>query len=145
MAAGAVTGFMTVQTPGAPVSRAGWEARTTIPSRVPDPAMLRLEEAGEQRVHAKQAGAAEPDRVAVDRGVVLVGQRLPRLAELPRDLDAELVAEIRRVELPGLQLQDPRADQPLLVVHGQGAVDRNFPLPELLEIGFPLYQVLVVD
>src|SRR3954463_10120805 len=126
---------MTVQTPGTLVSRAGWKARTTTTSRVPDPAMLRLEEAREQRVHPEQASAAEPDRVAVDRGVVLVGQRLPRVAELPRDLDAELVAEIRRVELPGLQLQDHLADQPLVVVHGQGAVDREFPLLELLEIG----------
>src|SRR3954464_13072808 len=106
MAAGAVTGFMTVQTPGAPVSRAGWKARTTTTSRVPDPTVLRLEEAREQRVHPEQAGAAEPDRVAVDRGVILVGQRLPRVAELPRDLDAELVSEIPRLELAGLQLQD---------------------------------------
>src|SRR5207237_1782729 len=97
---------MAVQTPGAPVSGAGWKARTTTKSRVPDAAVFRLEEAGQQGVDPEQARAAEPDRVAVDRGVAFVGQRLPRVAELPRDLDAELVAEIGRVQLAGLELQD---------------------------------------
>src|SRR3954465_447808 len=97
---------MAVQTPGAPVSGAGWKARTTTKSRVPDATVFRLEKAGQQRVHPEQARAAEPDRGAVDRGVAFVRQGLPPVAEFSCDLDAELVAEIGLVQLAGLELQD---------------------------------------
>src|SRR5438067_938894 len=93
--------------------------------RIPNPAMLGLEEARQQRIGAEQALAGQADVVAVDFGEAFGDEGVEGLGEFLADGDAELLAEVRRVELASLDLEDQLADEPLMIADRQRPVDRQ--------------------
>src|SRR2546421_104469 len=92
-------------------------------SGVADVAVLGLEEAGEEGVCAEEALAGEADVVAVDGGEAFVDQGPVGDFEFPGDFGGELAAEVGGVDAAELELEDHFADEGLVVVDGEGAVD----------------------
>src|SRR5665213_4164902 len=93
--------------------------------RVTDILELRLKKSRQEHVHFQQALTIEPYHVAGNRGNSLLHQRVKTFAEHIENFLAEFPAEIGRVQLAGLQLQNHFANEQLMRRERQGAVDRQ--------------------
>src|SRR4051812_5214585 len=99
--------------------------------------MFWLKEAGEERVGLKQPAARETNVVPMHLGKTLAHQRMEAFCEFLPDLDAELIAEVSRFQLPGLDLQDHLANEPLVIGDRQRAMNRQLPALQHLHVLLP--------
>src|SRR5690554_4360262 len=101
-------------------------------SNSPGKTVLRLEEFGQQAVHAQQAFAAQPDPVRLHRGESLLSELLELRRKAHTGIEAELLREVFRPDTAELHLEDELANHPLFVLRRQRAVQGQFPSAQAL-------------
>src|ERR1700733_558090 len=88
-------------------------------------AMLGQEKFVEQTVHLQQTLAVQMNSVAVHGQKAPILQRLERRGEAHGRVDTEFLFEISATDMTELELQDKFANQPLILVRRQCAIDRQ--------------------
>src|SRR3954451_18732769 len=107
--------------------------------------MLRKKEARKQRIDAQQTLARQAHEIRVSLGeVALLLQRGELFSELPDDIDAVLVGEVRRTDPSELQLEDQLAPHALLGRRTIRACERQIAAIDRLAVSLPRVVVLHV-
>src|SRR5579883_339744 len=116
------------------------ETRSDI-SSVP---VLRQEKFLQQAVHLQQAFAVQAYGVAFDEEKTPVLQRLQRRGEAFDGFDAELLLEIIPAHSAQLELQHKFADETLIIVGRERAVERQFALLHARQVRIEVVMILVM-
>src|SRR5262249_10072889 len=107
--------------------------------------MLRLEERRQQAIDLKITLPRQLHPLLLDREGSILRELLKARPEHVEDVLAELLLEVRYVEMPGLQLQDHFADQQSVRPHWQRSPQRQLVTVQQAHIVLPGIDVLHVD
>src|SRR5439155_26877683 len=106
--------------------------------RVSDAHMFRMKEPRQQHVDAEQALARKRHAVLARLlQIAFSRQRRELLAEALEDVDAVLVAKVRRTQAPELELQHELANHSLVGGRPIRAIERNLATADGVAVGLP--------